>query len=99
MNKKMISVLALLMVAAIALGAFTDTDKAKNHGKTGLKNLTEEIDANFASIESGTEAIAGSTLGLTTNSVVAGVFQVVGTALQFVAAGVTNVIDADITTP
>jgi hypothetical protein len=32
-------------------GQFTDTDKAANHGKTGLDNLTAEIDANFAIIE------------------------------------------------
>ena len=93
MNKVMAGVLALVFVAVVAFGAFTDTDKAKNHGKTGLKNLTEEIDANFAAIESGTTAIKGSTVGIGTN----GYFQVVGTQLQFVAGSVTNVIDADIT--
>jgi hypothetical protein len=43
-----------------------------------------------------------TTTGVVTGSKVAitgGNFQVVGTALQFVAAGVTNVIDADITSP
>jgi hypothetical protein len=95
---KVIGILVLAcVVSGVAFAAFTDTDIAKNHGKTGLKNLTSQIDANFASIEGGTEAIAGSTLGLTTNGVSAGVFQVVGTALQFVSGGVTNVIDADIT--
>jgi len=95
MNKVVVGLLALVCFAVVAGAAFTDTDKAKNHGKTGLKNLTEELDANFTAIEAGTEAIAGSTLGIST----VGLFQVVGTALQFVASGVTNVIDADITTP
>jgi len=97
MSKVVVGMLALVCFAIVAGAAFTDTDIAKNHGKTGLKNLTEQIDSNFGSIESGTEAIAGSTVGLTTNGVLSGVFQVTGTALEFVAGGVTNVIDADIT--
>ena len=95
MNKMIVGILALVCFSVAAFAAFTDTDVAKNHGKTGLKNLTEQIDSNFASIEAGTEAIAGSTLGISTT----GVFQVTGTALEFVASGVTNVIDADITSP
>ena len=52
--KRTLLVLSCLMVAGLALAiSFTDTDKAKNHGKTGLKNLTSEIDANFAQIEAG----------------------------------------------
>ena len=71
MNKVVVGMLALVCFAIVAGAAFTDTDIAKNHGKTGLKNLTEQIDGNFASIEAGTEAIAGSTVGITTNSILA----------------------------
>ena len=96
MNKVVVGMLALVCFVVVAGAAFTDTDIAKNHGKTGLKNLTEQIDTNFTAIEAGTEAIAGSSLGL--GSV--GAFSIVGTTqLVFIASGVTNVIDADITTP
>ena len=54
MNKTTLGLFLLAMTATLAAAiSFTDVDKAKNHGKTGLKNLTEELDANFASIESG----------------------------------------------
>ena len=95
MNKTMAGVLALFCFAIVAIAAFEDTDIAKNHGKTGLKNLTEQIDSNFTAIEDGTTAIKGLTVGISTS----GYFQVVSTQLQFVAGSVTNVIDADITTP
>jgi hypothetical protein len=45
-------VAAFIVGVGLAFGGqFTDTDKAANHGKTGLDNLTAEIDANFAIIE------------------------------------------------
>lgn len=53
MRKVMLSVLVAMVAGVVLAGSFTDTDKAKNHGKTGLKNLTEEIDANFALVEGG----------------------------------------------
>lgn len=57
MKKIVISLLVLGFVGSVLATSFTDTDKAKNHGKTGLKNLTSEIDANFALIEAGTESV------------------------------------------
>ena len=66
MKKVMLVVLVGMVAAGLAYaGSFTDTDKAKNHGKTGLKNLTGEIDANFALVEAGSvkSATASATNG------------------------------------
>jgi hypothetical protein len=48
----LIGVLVLFGVAVMA-APFTDTDAAKYQGKTGIKALTEVIDANNALIEGG----------------------------------------------
>ena len=65
MTKTMLGILASALVAGVIFaGSYTDTDKAKNHGKTGLKNLTSEIDANFSLAEGG---LVGSTSANVTN--------------------------------
>ena len=89
--KKAMLVVLLAAVAGFAIAAdYTNTDKAKNHGKTGLKNLTSEIDANFALAEGGivkntaSSLTNGASLTLAANSYV-----LTGTGQ---ASGLTNTI-------
>lgn len=64
MKKLFAVILALAALPAFAL--FTDVDNAEYWGKTGIKKLTEALDANFAQIEAGTWTIdAGPTATLT----------------------------------
>ena len=98
MRNTMIGTVAILLVCGIAMAiSFTDVDTTKHEGKTGLKDLITVLDANFAVIEGGAQAVNASSLGLTTNGVLSGSFSVIGTQVVFIAGGVTNVVVADIT--
>jgi len=62
MKNTMIGTLAILMVCGLAMAiSFTDVDTTKHQGKTGLKDLIEVLDANFALVESGKFMQSGDT--------------------------------------
>lgn len=66
--KKMWIAAVVLVLAVIGVAwaqTFTDVNATKYHGKTGLKDLTETIDANFALVENGSDIVMGS--GVFTN--------------------------------
>lgn len=91
-------VLAAVIAAGMAFGqAFEDLAVNKHEGKTGLKDLSGDLDNNFAKIEQGTVVL---TIGIgVTNPVgnsATNFFRVTGTTLVFVTQGFTNTIDADI---
>jgi len=68
MKKYALAIIPALFVAGIVVAqSFTDVDKAANHGKTGLKNLTEEIDANFTRLQSTAGAANGAAVSASEN--------------------------------
>ena len=53
MTKRMVVLLALLMVVGVAFAVdFTEVDTVQHQGKTGLKSLIVDIDSNFALMKS-----------------------------------------------
>lgn len=64
MKKAIIPTLAILATFGILVGlaAFTDINSPQYYGKTGIPKAYSAIDANFAAIESGTQAGAFTTL-------------------------------------
>jgi len=61
MTKRMVVLLALLMVVGVAFAVdFTEVDTVQHQGKTGLKSLITDIDSNFALIKSGRATMLGT---------------------------------------
>lgn len=95
-------ILSAVVIVGLCVGyvhsqQFENVATADHEGKTGLKDLVTELDANFALIESGTVCMM---IGNVTNNPgttsVTNYFRVTGTQLLFVTQGRTNVIDSDI---
>jgi hypothetical protein len=58
--KKLLTIIAFVAASAAMAVSFADVDKSTYHGKTGLKDLTKVLDANFALIEAN-QIVAGAT--------------------------------------
>lgn len=95
MKKAIIPTLAVLATFGVLVGlaAFTDINSPQYYGKTGIPKAYSAIDANFAAIESGTQAGAFTTLTIN-DATIGGMFRITPTALTVTNAQPITITDS-----
>lgn len=61
--KKLLTIIAFIVASAAMAVSFTNVDVPANHGKTGIKQIVKDVDANFDVLEIGSTTGTGTASG------------------------------------